>query len=64
MEQTPWEAKSHSAIQEILRLSWNPKVHDRGPGSLELVPVLGQMNPISQMRKRKNMKSNIIFNVA
>jgi hypothetical protein len=28
MEQSPsWEANSHSASQEIPRLSWNPKVH-------------------------------------
>jgi hypothetical protein len=27
VEQSPWEASSHSASQEILRLLWNPKFH-------------------------------------
>jgi hypothetical protein len=31
MKQSPfWEAKSHSASQEIPRLLWNRKVHYRG----------------------------------
>jgi hypothetical protein len=30
MQQSPsWESNNHSASQEILRLSWNPKVHYR-----------------------------------
>jgi hypothetical protein len=48
MEQSPCcESTRHSAIHEIVLLLWYPKVHDSLHNSPLLVPVLGQMNPVS-----------------
>jgi hypothetical protein len=39
MEQSPWEANSHSDNQKIPSSSWNLKVHDHVHKSLPLVPI-------------------------
>jgi hypothetical protein len=47
MQQSPpWEANSHSAGQEILRLLWNPTVHNHVRKNPTMVPIPSQMNPI------------------
>jgi len=46
MEQSPSEANSRSASQEISRLLWNLYVDNRVHNNLPLVPSLSQMNPI------------------
>jgi len=43
---SPWEAKSYSASQEIPHLSWIPKFHYRFRKSPPLVPTLGRLNSI------------------
>jgi len=47
MEQSPsWEANSHSANNEISRLSFNQKVHYCVHNSPPVAPILSQMNPV------------------
>jgi len=60
MEQSPWEADSHSASQETPHLSWNPKVHYCIHNSPPL--VLGQMNPVHTFPPSiSKIHSSIIF---
>jgi hypothetical protein len=40
------EATSHSAIQEILNILWNPNIYCRVHTNPPLVLVLSQMNPV------------------
>jgi hypothetical protein len=55
-----WEANSHSASQEILRLLWNPKNHYRVHKSPPLVRILSHMHSVHTF---PSYFSNIRFNI-
>ena len=46
VQSPPWEANCFAAIQEIPRISRNPKVHYCTHERMPPVPILGQPNPV------------------
>jgi len=51
MEQSrSWEVNSSSASQEIPHIIWNAKVHSRVHQSLQLLPILGHINPLHTLQ--------------
>jgi len=63
MEQSPsWEADSHAASQEMLRLLWNPKAHYRAHKSPPLVSILSRIRPVHHYPPYVlEIRSNIIL---
>ena len=54
------EARSHSYSKEIIRVSWNPKVHYRIHNSPPLVPIPSLLNPLHTF---KLSFSEVHFNI-
>jgi hypothetical protein len=51
IEQSPsWEANRFSASQEIPRISWKPKVHNRIQKSLPPVRIFSQFDPVHTLK--------------
>jgi len=63
MKQSPSsEANTHSASQEIPRLSWNQTFHYRVHKRPPLIPILSQMHPVHTcLPYFLNIHFNIVF---
>jgi len=46
MEQSPWEADSSAASQQISHILWNAKFHNHIHKNMPPLPVMSQINPV------------------
>jgi hypothetical protein len=63
MEQSPpWGVNNHASSQEIVRIVWNPKVHNYADKKPDIVPILSHKNSAHALSPYfYNIRFNIIL---